>query len=253
MLHTRQAMSSSFLHSSALTWHASKEYTLVPPNAMEREMTLDKARRYHFQNSIVPLLLEEEVGADWANLVESLLAEQGTQSEYGGRCVGKWAAERLLACYSHTRADGHVLHTCSYYRSVYGTEADFESAMRMMIEISRPKKTVQCRQQFTAGKFTYDLALNEGGDVKLRPRDVSKFVIIEVKYVRKAWISMRNDGKYKLSPKHAFKTFEEHVEDAKLAERVSNAKELYPQAKCHAVFIMAIHGGLFRVCRSGSS
>ena len=82
MLHTRQAMSSSFLHSSALTWHASKEYTLVPPNAIEREMTLDKARRLHFQNSIVPLLLEEEVAADWANLVESLLAEQGTQSEY---------------------------------------------------------------------------------------------------------------------------------------------------------------------------
>ena len=89
MLHTRQAMSSSFLHSSALTWHASKQYTLVPPNAMERELTLDKARRLHFQNAIVPLLLEEEVFAVWESFVESLLAEQGTQSECGGRCVGK--------------------------------------------------------------------------------------------------------------------------------------------------------------------
>ena len=135
---------------------------------------------------------------------------------------------------------------------MYGTEADFESAMRTMIEDSCPRGT-ECRQQFTAGTFTHDLVLYEGGDVKWSPWNVSKCVIIEVKYVRKGWISTSDAGKYKLGSKHAFKTFEQHAEDADLATRVSKAEELYPQAKCHAVFIMAIHGGLFRVCRSGSS
>jgi hypothetical protein len=72
----------------ALTWHASNPKLLVPPNAIERELTLEKARKHHFRIAIVPLLLDESPAADWKDLLESGLAQHGTQSEFGGLCKG---------------------------------------------------------------------------------------------------------------------------------------------------------------------
>jgi hypothetical protein len=73
-----------YLLVSALTWHASDPSHLVPPNAIERELTLNKARKHHFTRSIVPLMWNAPAADDapsWERRMERQLERLGTQRE----------------------------------------------------------------------------------------------------------------------------------------------------------------------------
>jgi len=135
---------------------------------------------------------------------------------------------------------------------VYGTEADFESDLRSMINNSLPDN-VECRQQFAMGiKFTYDILLYKRADKALdlaAGNNAKILVIVELKYVRMNWVSKKDSNRCKLGPNMIYKTFEQHMADEKLPARVAAAKAKFPGAKCHAIFIMAVHGGHYRVGR----
>ena len=130
---------------------------------------------------------------------------------------------------------------------MYGTEADFESDLRRMIDNSRPDN-VMCKQQHALGrKYAFDVLLWEKANEAEDIGDTKKMVIIELKYVRMDWVDKNHDNSYKLGPKHSYKTFEEHKEDADLPGRVAAAKSASKNAECYALFIMAIHGGSYKV------
>jgi hypothetical protein len=121
-----------------------------------------------------------------------------------------------------------------------------------MINNSLPDK-VEYRQQFTIGRqFPYDILLYERVDKTLNliaGHNAKKLVIIELKYVRMGWVNKKDSNSYKLGPSMIYKTFEQHMADADLPARVAAAKVTFPEAKCHAIFIMAVHGGRYRVGR----
>lgn len=226
---------------SALTWHESDRNLFLPPNAIERELTLTKAWSYHFSSAIVPLMWNAPERAEsvsmWMQDLETQLAKLGDHGEPCARAEGRrWRPEGLVRC-------AHI-YLCP---AEYGTEADFESALRRMIDMSLPAG-VRCEQQHTVTRnksiFRFDMLLyKEKGNKK------QKVVIIELKYVREKWFSKSGDGRFRLSDGDVLKSFERHLEDAKLKERVEAARSQYggDALKCHGLFIVAMHGGKYKV------
>lgn len=223
---------------SALTWHESDPTLFLPPNAIERELTLTKAWSYHFSNAIVPGMWNApDVAAkvaDWERGLEMQLAKLG---DHGEPTCGTNSPDK--------NAMSSPAHRSFYPNSLeYGTEADFESALRKMIDASLPTQ-VKCKQQHRVAAFRFDMMLFEetGPDAKKQ-----KLVIIELKYVRKNWLLTGQDGNFKLGDKSAFKSFEQHLEDVNLKGRVEAAQREYVDAvECHGLFVVAIHGGKYRV------
>ena len=74
-----------------------------------------------------------------------------------------------------------------------------------------------------------------------------KLVVIELKYVRKDWVDIKQDNSYKLGANASYRTFEEHMKNEDLSGRVAAAKSTSKNAECYALFIVAIHGGCYKV------